>query len=111
VLEPQRFMGCGTAPERNMAPAPTVQDLLHDPMLSFSDFCIISNALKDGVSEEEIHERPELDHLRITADTFPHSSSSPSCFLSADPVHFSTKTGQITSAPGKRRGGWCRLNC
>ena len=54
-----------------MAPEPTVQDLLLDPMLSFSDFCIISNALKDGASEEEILGMPELGHLRSTAETSP----------------------------------------
>ena len=51
--------------------APTVHDLLHDPTLSFSDFCTITNALKNGQSEEEILSLPELAHLRLPPDTGP----------------------------------------
>lgn len=46
----------------------TVHDLLHDPTLSFSDFCLITNALKEGHSENEILGMPELDHLRVTPE-------------------------------------------
>lgn len=46
----------------------TVHDLLQDHTLSFSDFCLITNALKEGCSEDEILGLPELVHLHVTAD-------------------------------------------
>jgi len=51
-----------------MKKSATVQDLLHDPTLSFSDFCYITNALKEGFIEEDILGMPELAHLRLDAD-------------------------------------------
>jgi hypothetical protein len=54
-----------------MEKAPTVHDLLHDPTLSFTDFCIITSALKNGDSEDKILMMPELAHLRITEDPGP----------------------------------------
>ena len=54
-----------------MEKAPTVHDLLHDPTLSFTDFCIITSALKNGESEEEILMLPELAHLRMIEDPGP----------------------------------------
>jgi hypothetical protein len=50
---------------------PTIHNLLHDPTLSFSDFCIISNAMKEGFSEEEILSMPELLHLRVSVSSNP----------------------------------------
>jgi hypothetical protein len=47
---------------------PTVRELLHDPTLSFTDFCIITSALKNGDTEEEILGMPELAHLRRYVD-------------------------------------------
>ena len=54
-----------------MEKTPTVQDLLHDPTLSFSDFCTITSALKSGDSEEEILALPELAHLRVAVESPP----------------------------------------
>ena len=46
----------------------TLQELLQDPTLSFSDFCFITNALAKGISEENILALPELAHLCFTVD-------------------------------------------
>ena len=56
-----------------MEKGPTVHDLLHDPTLSFTDFCIITSALKSGDSEAEILMMPELAHLRTTGDPGPEA--------------------------------------
>ena len=56
---------------------PTVHDLLHDPTLCFSEFCLITNALKEGQSEYEILGMPELIHLQVTAGTDSQKNRSP----------------------------------
>jgi len=44
--------------------SPSAAELLHDPELSFADFCTIANALAEGLSTEEILALPELEQLR-----------------------------------------------
>jgi len=53
----------------------TVHELLHDPTLSFSDFCLITSALKEGHSEAEILNMPELGHLRASVEASPAEES------------------------------------
>jgi len=45
--------------------APSADELLQDPELSFAEFCAISNALEEGLSVEQILNLPELAHLRL----------------------------------------------
>lgn len=44
---------------------PSAEELLQDPELSFAEFCLISNALDEGLSPEQILNLPELAQLRL----------------------------------------------
>jgi hypothetical protein len=50
-----------------------LHNLLLDATLSFTDFCLISNALARGLSEYEILRMPELHHLQINARHLTHA--------------------------------------
>jgi hypothetical protein len=50
-----------------------LRHILHDATLSFTDFCLISNALAKGLSQDEIFRMPELHHLQINARPLTHA--------------------------------------
>ncbi|GFO59268.1 hypothetical protein GMST_15930 [Geomonas silvestris] len=53
---------------------PSAEELLQDPELSFAEFCVISNALDEGLSREQILNLPELAPLWLKLlDTDPES--------------------------------------